>query len=1215
MKIIKILLLILFISIQALPQAQRVTGRGDRNARRVGTHDGNLVHTVFTNYGVIAQPSNLTPRGAWKGDNNGCVGDVSPTVGLLLPPYVHKDSLGNILRDTSGKALIDTFHTVIVTPVERPGAGKGPGAKFWGFEPIGGFFNPAVDKLGRGVAMSHQPDTWPSVWPDQPTFSFSEKPIYDPSTQALITPMVDWNGYFGRGTGRIATEESYFWMDDNNDEQFTQMAMGFRPDSLDKTRSGKAIQVSVRGLQWGGDPVAQNCIFWLYNIKNDGTTRYDQAAFGCLVGTYVGGTGDEWNDDASFFDVREAITYTWDFDKYIRPSANPKWVPNPTSVGYIAYAFLESPGDGYDGIDNDHDNLVYSPSLAKKFVETDFKSRAIAANSKVVVIDPANYKRSLVSIGTDTVTVWSMGKAFFIQPGITKLVEGDINDTGMVNNNAYDGIDNDLDGLIDENYTVHYRQYKKSSNGTVLIDTINATQYIDYAASIGLTDKMIDERRDDGIDNDGDWVQKLDDLGSDGKAATHDADGSEGNGVPNHGEPNFDETDVHESDQLGLTTFWYFTPAGKITMSDNEDMWRHLKPGYYDVPSSIVNNIAVKGEDGDFMYGSGYFPLQPGETQRFSLALAFGDDLKDVIRTKKVVQLVYNANYTFPKAPDTPTLTAVPGDKKVTLYWDHVAEESIDPIDKQMDFEGYKIYRSGVYDFTDIFTISDGSGKNAAYTALAQFDLKNGVNGFFPLSPVLRELYRGYSYYLGEDNGLQNSYVDTTVINGKQYFYAVTSYDRGRTDSVTFPRENSFSISRNSIGQYSYVKNTAMVVPNKPGVGYQAPVKGERGTRLTGHSSSLPPTFDVVDARKVKTNTYYVTFKDTLIADVKNKGKDTVWQGPFAKSYTVKDAVGNILIENAPRVAAANGDVFDGVRLAFDTTYQSLDSIRLYLNQTIDSTVVNSKKSHWNNPKRDTIDALRFYDNYISDAVSRIYTKKVSPDYAIVFSDVYKDTSNDLSKLLKFTFPISTKLNFKVYDVTNPTNWKRAKFTMLESDPSIKGDTLSDGDYLILSDTSGTQLLWEIGFVGKESFTPRYGDTLHLNFFRPMSSTDTFMIKTVAASYSADSAKKYLAAIKAVPNPYVVTNIFEPQPAAGLQGRGDRVVTFTNVPPHSKINIYTSSGNHVRSLEQTGSIFDGSVKWDLRSKEGLEVAFGVYFYVVEIEGISEKKTGKLAIIK
>ena len=100
-----------------------------------------------------------------------------------------------------------------------------------------------------------------------------------------------------------------------------------------------------------------------------------------------------------------------------------------------------------------------------------------------------------------------------------------------------------------------------------------------------------------------------------------------------------------------------------------------------------------------------------------------------------------------------------------------------------------------------------------------------------------------------------------------------------------------------------------------------------------------------------------------------------------------------------------------------------------------------------------------------------------------------------------------------------------------------------------------------------------------------------------------------------VPNPYVVTNIFEQPLPPNVRGRGERVINFINLPPKSKIHIFSSSGSLVRTLEHDGSLGNGSVTWDVRTKEGLDVAFGVYFYVVEVEGISDKKTGKIAIIK
>lgn len=136
-----------------------------------------------------------------------------------------------------------------------------------------------------------------------------------------------------------------------------------------------------------------------------------------------------------------------------------------------------------------------------------------------------------------------------------------------------------------------------------------------------------------------------------------------GDGRPTPGEPNFDQTDVDESDQIGLTSFEYFTPARAFSMADDEDLWRRLAPGYFEVPSSIVNNKPELGEDGDFIYGSGYFPLRAGGTQRFSLALVYVEgggpqvDIADLLKNRETVQKIYNSDYRFPPPPEKPVLT------------------------------------------------------------------------------------------------------------------------------------------------------------------------------------------------------------------------------------------------------------------------------------------------------------------------------------------------------------------------------------------------------------------------------------------------------------------------------------------------------------------------------------------------------------------------------
>ncbi|MBA4251955.1 MAG: hypothetical protein C0425_10510 [Chlorobiaceae bacterium] len=1203
MKILKYVIILIFtfllIPEEVLAQL-RITERGTFTYRKVGIHRGNQVRTIFSNYGVIAQPGDQGPRGAWKFDANGYVGDVSPIVAVRLP-----------IMDLNNDGRIDTAYSAIVTPVSRPGGGDfGPGGQFWGFEPIPGFANETLNEPGKGVAMSNQPETWPSRWPDFPTWNYTGEPIIVGGVDK--TPLVDWNGYFGRGQ-ISADQESYFWMDDHADQKmFTRW--GFRPDSQDTNRRGQGLQVNVRGLQWSNF-LAQNVIFWLYNIKNDGTTNYDQASFGTLVGTYVGADGDEWNDDASFFDIRESITYTFDYEPggggrgFIRPSANPRWQPNPTQVGYIAYAFLESPGNPFDGIDNDADNTRAVPSLATRFQSSDFNNQTLRAGDRIVLINKDTYARTLFTIpAVDSIQVTSLGVNFLIRPGITIVNEGNADFQNRPNPNAFDGIDNDFDGLIDENQLVHLRQYKVTA-GTppiVLIDLLNPLQYTNKNDQ-GRNDRMIDEARDNGIDEDNDWNILTDDVGLDGKAGTGDFGENDGRassgfqinnltgkledtGFP--GEPNIDKTDVDESDQLGLTSFQYFVPANNITMSNEEDMWRRLVPGFFDVPSSVVNNVPTRGEDGDFMYGSGYFPLLAGKTERFSLALVFGDDLPAIIKTKQIAQMIYNANYNFPRPPEKPTLTVVPGDGKVTLYWDRVAEESIDPVTKEKDFEGYKIFKGTDPDFTDALQITDGTGQKVFHRPIVQFDLKNGISGYFLSGPTLYSLTNGAPYYLGNETGIVNSYVDSDVMNGRTYYYAVVAYDRGRSDRDIFPSENTKFVSKDIIGNISTDKNTAWVIPNAPVLGYVPPTSGVRLERVTGASTAVP-FFEVIDPSKVKNATYNVTFKDTIIAGVS-----------FAQSYTVKDSTNNIVLTALnPRLFPSNGDVFDGFRLSFDTSFQKIDSINL-----------DNRNSGWRitsttatTPKPPSFSPLLW--DFLG-----VKSTRFPADYAFVFSDTYRDSSNDLTHLLQMPAPSNPRINFQVYDVTDKKNPKKIKFFFFEGLPE-KQDTLSTDDVVVLSDPTGTKLSWYVFFTDTNTYVPRRGDTLMLSFFKPISGNDRFTFTTNRESFDVNNVKDKLDRIKAVPNPYVVTNVFEQPLAPQLRGRGERIMNFVHVPPFSKIHIYTSSGNHIRTLEHDGTLGDGSVTWDLRTKEGLDVAFGVYFYVVELDGLSDKKYGKIAIIK
>ena len=97
----------------------------------------------------------------------------------------------------------------------------------------------------------------------------------------------------------------------------------------------------------------------------------------------------------------------------------------------------------------------------------------------------------------------------------------------------------------------------------------------------------------------------------------------------------------------------------------------------------------------NFIVSSGPKTIMPDDTLQFSIVVICGEDSADLFENLDMV-LTMADNYFLGSGPPTPpTVYAVPGYKKVTLYWDpEPSESSVDIMTGKTDFEGYKIYRS-----------------------------------------------------------------------------------------------------------------------------------------------------------------------------------------------------------------------------------------------------------------------------------------------------------------------------------------------------------------------------------------------------------------------------------------------------------------------------------------------------------------------------------------
>lgn len=128
--------------------------------------------------------------------------------------------------------------------------------------------------------------------------------------------------------------------------------------------------------------------------------------------------------------------------------------------------------------------------------------------------------------------------------------------------------------------------------------------------------------------------------------------------------------------------------------------------------------------------------------------------------------------FILPAPPDVPKVHIEAGNNSIDVYWSNNSEFSVDPISSQMDFEGYRVYKTTLgFDVKDVVDIAE-SLKRAA-----EFDQDGNTlfynTGFDEVRLSTPVTFDGdttkYHYRFSFDN----------VQDGWQHAVAVTSFDMG----------------------------------------------------------------------------------------------------------------------------------------------------------------------------------------------------------------------------------------------------------------------------------------------------------------------------------------------------------------------------------------------------------------------------------------------------
>lgn len=1017
--------------------------KGNAQFKKKGIMDGNLVRTMYFNQGEVGHWPDQ-PSGEWpKGTGHSYLDGVSVLVG----------------------AEVVAENGEIIHPIEagyREWMDQDPvTGELWGWEPVPGYANPGSEI----PALSNNPDSWPTIWPEALSLT-SEWDGF-------------WYGYFGRGVLN-ADLETFFVMDDSRDKEWARSPFNFFPVASDPDRGGLGLRVEVRAFQWS-HVLAEDNIFWHYDIVNISDNTYEQSVFGFYTDIGAGGTNDSADDNA-FYDTQLDLAYGYDDNGLGTPG---NWRP----VGYMGYAFLESPGNKFNGLDDDDDGIV---------------DEARDGDAGEYIMGPVGY---------------------YLE-----------------------------DGSLDRSMGIQQRMHWTGDEDG------------DWLGFSDLNENGVWDPDTEPLNNDvgADGVGPLD-LQYNGR------DEGEGDGRPTNGEPNFNRTDHDESDQIGLTSLAIYRlvegGGGDGWPRHDEGIWRRMT--YHNFDTELQrSNISI-------VFGSGPFPLNRAHRERFSMALVFGSNLQDLIDNKETVQQIYDADYNFAKPPLKPTVTAVAGDGRVVLYWDTRAEQSRDPfLNYKEDFEGYLIYRSREPEFQDIKVITDSRGEPKYWKPIAQYDLKNDIEGPDPIG------INGAHFWRGDNTGLQHTYIDSNVVNGQQYYYAVVAYDQGDPALGTRglqPSETTKIIREDFSGNIQFVDiNCAVVTPNAPAAGYLPPgIAGDTGDPTFGIGSG-EISVEILTPSAIKNETTYrVLFHSSGDAhNYKTDSFDIINQSSGEVMATIESEF------FAPDIFSAPVDGF-AVSVSNDTAI-----------------AVDPFRSGWL-VGESNLD-IQVYASIKSPAKTTVWPA----DYEIRFFDEFVDTTNVFSIPVKFV-------------VWNLSDDRPADVEVWDNDGS---QTLTIGDEFSIIEYIGTdfRLAYDVTYYaplqpGATPREPQAGDKYVVRTTKPFREGDYFEFTTQAASVRNTLAKQELDRIAVVPNPYIGSAVWESR-TLNQTGRGQRKIDFIHLPQECTIRIYTVSGKLVKTIRHSSIATDGAASWNLVSDDGMEIAFGYYIYHIDAPGVGEH-IGKFAVIK
>ncbi len=697
----------------------------------------------------------------------------------------------------------------------------------------------------------------------------------------------------------------------------------------------------------------------------------------------------------------------------------------------------------------------------------------------------------------------------------------------------------------------------------------------------------------------------------------------------------------------GITDFHYFDNI--YEPSTNDQLWEimtsdtsgsHITPTLYfhgtnhriddDALADDLDPSGQKlGTDFVFIVSTGPISIAAGDSVHSAFAVVMGETREEMVANAEMVQSMSRQHYLGPNAPPSPPVQAFASDRKVKLTWDSfTSEKARDLLSGKMDFEGYKVYRSGDFGLTWGKPITDERGNLIGYVPIAQYDIDNNISGKDPNS----------NFYLGNNTGLKHTFVDSTVSNGKEYWYAVTAYDRGDLTTALPALESSRGVTTDE-------PNLVTVTPSGAASNLRMiPVAGGDSLPPIGGACDSRLSVEIMDHTQLTGHTYRVTFTDVGIVITANE------EGEADTSYTttfnlIDLTSGDTLLNNHPLLneTGDNVPVIDGFRLLaadaepgvtsmgwtsvggdtcnyewrvtnFETVAQnsqvgpediySSDDFRL----TVDYTPTGGSDVHWydifSGEEENSLLHIPLIIEVITDENNPVSIGSSSYLLEYDLFGSFPNRNNFFSPLgwdlepggAGFNPNYNPGFNYGYLwpDIVNP------EYEII--DPGT-GNSKKSGLYLITQNYPDTYTDQYGNTVSRPAIRPQAGDVFTIRTKKLFRSNIYFEFQTTPPELNTGSPD--LSKIKVVPNPYIVRAGWE---RSAFEGR----LQFTNLPGECDIFIYTTAGDYVATVKHNAPT--NSAYWNLQNSSGVNIAFGLYVFVVKTPD-GEKFTGRFAVIR